>query len=154
MRYIFFLFFFFGSVSLATAANEDPIMCTMEYAPVCGTVQVQCIKAPCNGVRETFGNTCMAAAAKATDITTGECESTPIVGGDSDEHGCKASAGYSWDPIMAQCTRPWEKSQTLVTWAHDNLLTQYSAIVDFGYDRELTREEAAAIIARAAEKVW
>jgi hypothetical protein len=151
MRIFLFLFSLFGLALVASAA-EDPVMCTMEYAPVCGTVEVQCITTPCNGVRETFGNACMAGAAKATNITTGEC--APIVGGDSDEHGCKASAGYSWDATLAQCIRVWEKPQTLVTWAHESALTRYANVADYGYDRSLTRQEAAAIIARAAEKVW
>lgn len=32
----------------------------------------------------------------------------PIAGGDADEHGCRASAGYSWCARTAQCERPWE----------------------------------------------
>jgi hypothetical protein len=31
-----------------------------------------------------------------------------IVGGDSDEHGCKASAGYSWCESSGKCVRMWE----------------------------------------------
>jgi hypothetical protein len=31
----------------------------MEYAPVCAEVQVQCIKAPCHSIQQTFGNKCM-----------------------------------------------------------------------------------------------
>lgn len=154
MRSIFFLFSLLGVASVAAAATDDPIMCTMEYAPVCGTVQVQCITTPCNPVRETFSNACMAGAAGATDVTVGECESIPVVGGDSDEHGCKTSAGYSWDATLAQCIRVWEKPQTLVTWAHDNALTRYTEVSEFAYERSLTRQEAAGIIARAAEKVW
>ena len=50
----------------------DPVACTMEYAPVCGSVQVQCIAAPCDPVKTTFSNTCMANAAHATEITQGE----------------------------------------------------------------------------------
>lgn len=30
------------------------------------------------------------------------------VGGDTDKHGCKASAGYSWCATTNQCERPWE----------------------------------------------
>lgn len=40
--------------------DEDGRICTMEYAPVCAEVQVQCIKAPCYPVPETFSNKCMA----------------------------------------------------------------------------------------------
>lgn len=52
----------------------------------------------------------MAGASKATNITIGECADTvpPIVGGDSDIHGCKASAGYTWSVSENKCIRPWE----------------------------------------------
>ena len=123
MRISLFLFSLFGLTLVASAATEDPIMCTMEYAPVCGTIQVQCITTPCEPVRQTFGNTCMAVAAKATDITTGECDATPT------------------------------KQQALVTWAYDNALTRYNDVSDFGYERSLTRQEAAAIMTRAAVRV-
>ncbi|WP_066059538.1 hypothetical protein [Halioglobus sp. HI00S01] len=33
---------------------------------------------------------------------------SPAVGSDVDEHGCKASAGYSWCAKTQQCERPWE----------------------------------------------
>jgi putative hemolysin len=41
------------------------------------------------------------------------CEFDPcpgIVGNDSDEHGCKASAGYSWCESKQKCLRLWEES--------------------------------------------
>lgn len=54
---------------------EEPTMCNMEYAPVCASVQVECIKAPCNPIEETFGNTCMMKANKhATYLHDGECK--------------------------------------------------------------------------------
>lgn len=98
----------FSGVHSASAAT-DTIACTMEYAPVCASVQVQCIMAPCNPVEQTFSNSCMARAAGATIVSTGEC--APLVGGDSDAHGCKASAGYSWDATAGQCVRPWEQTK-------------------------------------------
>jgi len=33
----------------------------------------------------------------------------PLVGGDSDEHGCKGSAGYSWCEEKQKCLRTWEE---------------------------------------------
>ena len=39
------------------------------------------------------------------------CEFAPcpqIVGNDSDAHGCKPSAGYSWCEIQQKCVREWE----------------------------------------------
>ena len=32
-----------------------------------------------------------------------------LVGDDEDEHGCKASAGYSWCEIKQKCLRTWEE---------------------------------------------
>lgn len=119
MRNIFLIFVsllgtLLSGLAIANAANE-PVACTMQYAPVCGSIQVQCIRAPCNPVRQTFGNACMAGAAWATNITEGECG--PIVGGDSDAHGCKASAGYSWDADFGKCVRPWETRSFVLTIA-------------------------------------
>ena len=37
------------------------------------------------------------------------CSSGMMVGNDSDEHGCKASAGYSWCEESQKCIRPWEE---------------------------------------------
>lgn len=106
----FLVFFILGYLQ---AQASEGIACTMEYAPVCGSVQVQCIAAPCNPVRQTFSNTCMAQASSATNITTGECDttSTPIVGGDRDAYGCIGSAGYSWSATENKCIRPWEKKK-------------------------------------------
>ncbi|HQT44709.1 MAG TPA: hypothetical protein PLO51_01920 [Candidatus Micrarchaeota archaeon] len=36
----------------------------------------------------------------------------PIVGNDSDAHGCKASAGYSWCGALQKCVRSWEENCT------------------------------------------
>lgn len=35
-----------------------------------------------------------------------------IVGNDSDVHGCKASAGYSWCSVLQKCLRTWEENCT------------------------------------------
>lgn len=35
------------------------------------------------------------------------------VGGDQDEHGCKASAGYSWSVLKQECIRPFELTTKL-----------------------------------------
>lgn len=40
--------------------KEELKACTMEYAPVCAEVQVQCIKAPCYPIQKTFWNKCSA----------------------------------------------------------------------------------------------
>jgi hypothetical protein len=73
--------------SLASTAHSQ--VCTREYAPVCGQV-------PGESVAQTFSNRCLLKAARATEIAQGTCaiEKPPLVGGDTDAHGCKPSAGY------------------------------------------------------------
>jgi Kazal-type serine protease inhibitor-like protein len=46
-------------------AQAAPEVCTEIYQPVCGTDP--------NGKRVTYSNACFARAAKATDVTSGEC---------------------------------------------------------------------------------
>jgi hypothetical protein len=49
----------------------------MEYAPVCASVAIQCIKAPCDPVEQTFGNRCQMNANKlATFLHEWECGAT------------------------------------------------------------------------------
>ena len=36
---------------------------------------------------------------------TEKAPDVPIAGGDSDEHGCKASAGYTWSVVKNECIR-------------------------------------------------
>ena len=61
------------AVCLATTNDEEtsevPTMCTMQYEPVCAEKQVQCVKAPCDPIKQTYGNSCMAAADQAKVIT-------------------------------------------------------------------------------------
>ncbi len=58
-------------------AKENIVACTMEYAPVCAEVQVQCIKAPCPAIKTTFGNKCMMNANQlARFLYEWECKET------------------------------------------------------------------------------
>lgn len=82
MKKILFImvgFFVVASASVVfaqTMVTEEPTMCTLEYMPVCASVQVQCIKAPCPPINETFGNACSMRANKHTTfLYTGECKS-------------------------------------------------------------------------------
>lgn len=54
--------------------DEEPRACTMQYDPVCGAKQVQCIKAPCYPQYQTYGNACtLGLDDDATFIHAGEC---------------------------------------------------------------------------------
>ncbi len=37
-------------------------------------------------------------------------ENDSIIGGDKDEHGCIASAGYTWNKTKQECVREWEET--------------------------------------------
>lgn len=60
------------------AADESPVACTMEYAPVCGEKTIYCIKAPCPQPRVTYGNKCQLNAAKAKFLYSGECKKEEV----------------------------------------------------------------------------
>jgi hypothetical protein len=68
---VFGLFFAYSAF-----AAETGTICTMQYAPVCAAKQVQCVRAPCYPVYQTYGNSCVANADGATIIHQGECTST------------------------------------------------------------------------------
>jgi|GEM_PF-1557005 hypothetical protein len=66
------------------ATNNGQIACTAEsrlgdvcnqiYDPVCATVQIQCIKAPCNPIQQTFSNACEACHSQLVlGYLKGEC---------------------------------------------------------------------------------
>lgn len=62
-------------LTVDVSVTVAPGVCTMDYNPVCAKVQVQCITTPCNPVRETFSNRCMALNnSLVSEIRTGACE--------------------------------------------------------------------------------
>ena len=122
MRYFFLILAFmtfWSSLNIVSAATSTT-MCTTEYAPVCGMVDVQCITTPCDPVRTDFSNLCMAQVAGARDITGGMCimsESPTPIGWSRDAHGCLTGAGYSWNYLAKQCLRSWESRVRVVVIA-------------------------------------
>ena len=54
----------------------EQIFCPQIYDPVCASVQVQCIKAPCEPILKTFSNRCMAQASgkNVRVLYKGECK--------------------------------------------------------------------------------
>lgn len=53
----------------------DNTICPTIYKPVCGQKQVQCFRAPCPPVQQTFSNSCRATAAGYSVISNGVCNS-------------------------------------------------------------------------------
>ena len=50
-------------------------VCTNEYRPICGEVRIQCIRAPCDPIQQTFPNKCLLEKSKAIFLYNGECKS-------------------------------------------------------------------------------
>ena len=71
----------------------DPIVCTMEYAPVCGML---------DGEYQTFGNDCMAEGSGIYDYTEGECEIIPVCGNGILEEGeqCDGAAMRTYPELV------------------------------------------------------
>lgn len=57
-----------------------------------------------NPVMESYPRRCSAGGKTFTEEID-----EPLLGGDEDEHGCKASAGYSWCGEKQKCLRTWEE---------------------------------------------
>ncbi len=45
-----------------------------------------------------------------TPTNNGNVGTGVLIGNDADVHGCRASAGYSWDATSLKCIRPWEQN--------------------------------------------
>lgn len=58
--------------------SPDEVMCITLYEPVCGELEVQCIKAPCPPIQTTYSNKCEAEKAGAAIIAQGECPETEM----------------------------------------------------------------------------
>ena len=61
-------------------------------------------------------------------------DTTHIVGNDSDAHGCKGSAGYTWSVIKNECIRPWENTLQLLPINHEDSSAIITASVIFSTD--------------------
>jgi len=63
-----------NELSSPSSPGSEWTACSMIYTPVCASVQVECIKAPCPPVEQTFSNTCVMNQNKlATFLHDGEC---------------------------------------------------------------------------------
>lgn len=61
------------SRTYCTQAQKEANICTMEFMPVCGYKEVQCIKAPCPPISETYSNKCGACSAGSDYWVQGDC---------------------------------------------------------------------------------
>ena len=89
----------------------------MQYAPVCGAQEVQCIKAPCYPQYHTYGNACMAGAANARILHEGECtaaETGPVIPEEETENYIPPAHCSAWNDGCNSCARG-TNGQTICT---------------------------------------
>jgi hypothetical protein len=77
---------------------------------------------------------------EGTKTEAGTTVSPAIVGADSDEHGCKGSAGYTWSVVKNECIRIFEAGIRLDAKAADIDKTT-SAFVVFKSENEEAQAE-------------
>ncbi len=66
-----------AKVTMCPDSSRNVDACITIYKPVCAKVNIQCIKAPCYPVKQTFGNSCEACTNPlAESYTEGECAPT------------------------------------------------------------------------------
>lgn len=61
------------SVTSPESTPNDEQACPTDFKPVCGEIDVQCIKAPCPPIKTTFQNRCEAEKEGAKNIVEGAC---------------------------------------------------------------------------------
>jgi len=63
-----------NQITFCQPSQRQGDVCYQIYDPVCAKVNIQCIKAPCNPIRETFSNACEACRNPLVEsYTKGEC---------------------------------------------------------------------------------
>lgn len=125
---ILFVLFISWTLIHAQVSPNDPVYCADEYpdgppeicpaiyAPVCGTVNVVCVTAPCPPVQETFASGCNACANGNVEYyIQGECPDDRSDGewNDEEEWICEAGEGEGecWGE-EENCWAWWEEDAT------------------------------------------
>jgi len=87
-------------------------------------------------------------------------QKAPVVGGDKDVHGCRASAGYTYSQIRNNCVRVFEQKIKLKEVSSDKSYTTMTAVI---FSKDMKRAEVfipdasakSIILARQGkEKLW
>lgn len=80
-----------------------------------------------------------------------------LVGGDSDAHGCKGSAGYSWSTLKKECIRIFEGTKLSHTEETGKTYTTAAFVIFDGNKAELfldTQEESVILERKAEGQPW
>ena len=88
--------------------GPQPVGCTKEYMPVCGSKPIVCITTPCNPIQQTYSNRCNMNADGATFLYEGACRTTTV--NPADDPQCK-----SWFDGCNTCSRQSPSSPAMCT---------------------------------------
>jgi len=96
--------------NLKNGTNKSVNKCPQAQNPVCGEVEVQCVKAPCNSVQQTFLNKCLLEKNSAKFLYEGRCKEGAL----SLEVYCNT---FSSAPTKFNCTQQEQEITSLVSGA-------------------------------------
>ena len=86
-----------------------------------------------------------------------EAKPAVVVGGDSDEHGCKVSAGYTWSTLKKECIRIFENSTKLSHAEDGKTYTTVAYVIFDGNKAELfldTQKESIILERKSEGDSW
>lgn len=86
-----------------------------------------------------------------------EPQKETLVGGDSDSHGCKASAGYTWSVLKKECIRVFENSTRLNHAEDGKTYSTVSYVIFDGNKAELfldTQKESVILERKSEGDSW
>ncbi|MEN2487453.1 hypothetical protein AAYQ05_06610 [Flavobacterium sp. B11] len=92
-----------------------------------------------------------------TSTTPKEQQKEAVVGGDSDSHGCKASAGYTWSTLKKECIRVFENSTRLNHAEDGKTYSTVSYVIFDGNKAELfldTQKESIILERKSEGDSW
>ncbi|WP_255463004.1 hypothetical protein [Flavobacterium sp. LPB0248] len=92
-----------------------------------------------------------------TSTTPKETQKEVAVGGDSDSHGCKASAGYTWSTLKKECIRVFENSTRLNHAEDGKTYSTVSYVIFDGNKAELfldTQKESIILERKSEGDSW
>lgn len=84
-------------------------------------------------------------------------EKSKVVGSDSDEHGCKGSAGYTWSILKKECVRLFEAGTKLAHAEDGKTYVTVSYVIFDGNKAELfldTQKESIILERKAEGESW
>jgi hypothetical protein len=90
-------------------------------------------------------------------VTTKEEVKPNVVGGDSDAHGCKASAGLTWSTLKKECIRIFDNSTKLVHAEDGKTYTTVAYVIFEGNKAELfldTQKESVILERKSEGEPW